>query len=192
MWNLALVSNNFSWLSWLLCSIPNTTATKLHVKPANLKLIFSIFEKKSFFQYVYCAFYENDNQSNHSPGKKEIQGKVRENNFWWKNQGNVSEILEKLSKLGENKIVLENVDITCFFYHISRVINATFCYIADQLESGENIVSQGKVLGNKNLKIMATLIHVDKKAVEKIFHVHSTAEAMTIHHCNFKFQLRDF
>ena len=44
-------------------------------------------------------------------------------------------------------IFLEIVDIThsiSIFCQGIRVISVTFCYIADKLESGENILSQGK------------------------------------------------
>ena len=51
--------------------------------------------------------------------------------------------------------VLENVDIACFISILCqkiRGINVTFCYTADKLELGKNIVSQGKW----KLKVMDT------------------------------------
>ena len=50
--------------------------------------------------------------------------------------------------------VLLYVDSTCFISLLCqriRVINVTFCYTADKMESGKNIASQGKA------NIMATL-----------------------------------
>ena len=39
-----------------------------------------------------------------------------------------------------------------YFVSKMRVINMTFCYTADKMESGENIVRQRKVWENENLK----------------------------------------
>ena len=46
--------------------------------------------------------------------------------------------------------------LVLFPYFVKRIrfMNVTFCYSA---ESGKNIVSQGKVRKNENLKIMAIL-----------------------------------
>ena len=58
--------------------------------------------------------------------------------------------------------VLEIVDITHFISIVCqriRVINVTFCYTADKLKSGKNIVSQENVRDIENLKIMAILLN---------------------------------
>ena len=59
-------------------------------------------------------------------------------------------------KLGKNKIVLtnvlENVDIVhfisifCQSIRVIHVISVNFCYTADILELGKNILNQGKVI----------------------------------------------
>ena len=72
--------------------------------------------------------------------------------FWWKSQGIVKEIHEKLSKSGENKMVLQmsfkmltlHVLFQYFVKGYIGVINVTFRYLSDKLESGKNIVSQWK------------------------------------------------
>ena len=92
-----------------------------------------------------------DARSSHRDSKSEQSDQKY---FLWKNQGKVADIHKKLSKSGkvrENEIVtanvLENVDIVHFisiFFQRIRVISVTFCYTADKLELGENILSQGK------------------------------------------------
>ena len=79
-------------------------------------------------------------------------GKSQGENFFY---DKVRESLEKLSKSGENEIVLahvfKKVDIPHFisiFCQRMRMIGATFCYTADKLESGKKILSQGKVREN--------------------------------------------
>ena len=67
------------------------------------------------------------------------QGKVRGGNFDKK----VWEIHQKLSNCFAN--VLENFEYACFFPMFSqrvRVINVTFCYSKDIVESVKNIVSE--------------------------------------------------
>ena len=53
--------------------------------------------------------------------------------------------------------VKENFSFPSCFCQRIRVINYSFCYTTHKLEFVENIISWGKVRGNKNLRIMATL-----------------------------------
>ena len=73
-----------------------------------------------------------------------------------KKSGKVQEksvkVREKMKFFSSND--LEKVDVTYFvsiFCPMIRVISVTFCYTADKLESGKNILSQGKVRENENL-----------------------------------------
>ena len=52
--------------------------------------------------------------------------------------------------------IFNNVDIThliSIFCQRMRIISFTFYYTAEKLESGKNILSQGEVRENQNLKI---------------------------------------
>ena len=80
--------------------------------------------------------------------------------FLMKRSGKFRKNCQNQGKFNYFADVLENVDIVRFISILSqrlRVINVTFCYTSDKLESGKNIVSQGKVREHENLEIMATL-----------------------------------
>ena len=66
-------------------------------------------------------------------------------------KGNSRKSFEVREKSGKNEIVLANVlenfdNVHFISIFCQRFFNVTFCYTAYKLESGENILGQGKVM----------------------------------------------